>query len=289
MTETIAYIRQSLKDIYSSGEIQAFTRLIMERICGLSTSQFLANKGNELSDKEKFQIKEIISGLQEHKPIQYLLGVEEFLGLDFKVTPGVLIPRPETAELANLIISDFKDQNPQIVDIGTGSGCIAIALAKYLPKAIVSAIDVSPEAIAIAKKNAQTNHVSVSFINLDILSNNIDKELCETDVNPNQLLYDCIVSNPPYIMEKEKSSMDDNVLKNEPALALFVPDDDPLLFYKAISKFGRSHLKTNGKIYFEINALCGKETMDLLQKDGYTHIELIQDFYSKNRIIKAIK
>ena len=170
MTETIAYIRNSLKDIYPPGEAQALVRLIMERVCGLSTHQLLLGKGKELSDTEKFKIKEIVEGLRLYKPIQYLLGIADFYGIEFKVTPDVLIPRPETAELVERIITDYRGQAPRILDIGTGSGCIAISLAKHLPKAEVAAVDISPEALAVAEENARLNQVSVSFLELDILS-----------------------------------------------------------------------------------------------------------------------
>ena len=153
MTETIAYIRNSLKDIYPPGEAQALVRLIMERVCGLSTHQLLLGKGKELSDTEKFKIKEIVEGLRLYKPIQYLLGIADFYGIEFKVTPDVLIPRPETAELVERIITDYRGQAPRKLDIGTGSGCIAISLAKHLPKAEVAAVDISPEALAVAEEN----------------------------------------------------------------------------------------------------------------------------------------
>ena len=231
MTETVAYIRNSLKDIYPPGEAQALVRLIMEHVCGLSTHQLLLGKGKELSDTEKFKIKEIVEGLRLYKPIQYLLGIADFYGMEFKVTPDVLIPRPETVELVERIITDYQSQAPRILDIGTGSGCIAISLAKHLPEAEVAAVDISPEALAVAEEA--------------------------------------------------------NVLENEPHLALFVPDDDPLLFYRAIARFGQRHLAEGGHLYFEINALCGKETVAMLRQENYTEVELIQDLYGKDRIIKA--
>ena len=163
MTETVAYIRNSLKDIYPPGEAQALVRLIMERVCGLSTHQLLLGKGKELSDTEKFKIKEIVEGLRLYKPIQYLLGIADFYGMEFKVTPDVLIPRPETAELVERIITDYQGQAPRILDIGTGSGCIAISLAKHLPEAEVAAVDISPEALAVAEENARMNQVWISF------------------------------------------------------------------------------------------------------------------------------
>ena len=257
MTETVAYIRNSLKDIYPPGEAQALVRLIMEHVCGLSTHQLLLGKGKELSDTEKFKIKEIVEGLRLYKPIQYLLGIADFYGMEFKVTPDVLIPRPETVELVARIITDYQSQAPRILDIGTGSGCIAISLAKHLPEAEVAAVDISPEALAVAEENARMNQVSVSFLELDILSGgNLSSPIGN---------FNCTVSNPPYIMNKEKATMEANVLENEPHLALFVPDDDPLLFYRAIARFGQRHLAEGGHLYFEINALCGKETVAMLR------------------------
>lgn len=301
MTETIAYIRNSLKDIYPPGEAQALVRLIMERVCGLSTHQLLLGKGKELSDTEKFKIKEIVEGLRLYKPIQYLLGIADFYGMEFKVTPDVLIPRPETAELVERIITDYQGQAPRILDIGTGSGCIAISLAKHLPKAEVAAVDISPEALAMAEENARMNQVSVSFHELDILSEGYSSFMQEKQnfhVRETKIPYggnrsvsyrkfNCIVSNPPYIMYREKATMEANVLENEPHLALFVPDDDPLLFYRAIARFGQRHLVEGGHLYFEINALCGKETVAMLRQENYTEVELIQDLYGKDRIVKA--
>ena len=234
MTETVAYIRNSLKDIYPPGEAQALVRLIMERVCGLSTHQLLLGKGKELSDTEKFKIKEIVEGLRLYKPIQYLLGIADFYGMEFKVTPDVLIPRPETAELVERIITDYQGQAPRILDIGTGSGCIAISLAKHLPEAEVAAVDISPEALAVAEENARMNQVSVSFHELDILSEGYSSFMQEkqnfhvretrfsctrnkiftyvklkshTEETEASLIgsLNCIVSNPPYIMYREKS------------------------------------------------------------------------------------
>lgn len=290
MTETVAYIRNSLKGIYPPGEAQALVRLIMERVCGLSTYQLLLGKGKDLSDTEKFKIKEIVKGLRLRKPIQYLLGVADFYGMEFKVTPDVLIPRPETAELVERIVTDYQGQTPRILDIGTGSGCIAISLAKHLPGAEVAAVDISPEALAVAGENARTHQVSLALYQGDILSEgNAPPAMTgkDTYAYATGRDYDCLVSNPPYIMDKEKATMEANVLENEPHLALFVPDNDPLLFYRAIARFGQKHLARGGHLYFEINALCGKETVEMLRLANYTEVELIQDLYGKDRIVKA--
>lgn len=282
MTETLAYIRDSLKDIYSPGEAQALLRLVMERVCGLLPHQLLLGKDKDLSDTEKSSIKEIVEGLRKRKPIQYLLGMADFYGMEFKVTPAVLIPRPETAELVGRIIQDYEGLSPSILDIGTGSGCIAIALAKHLPGSQVTAIDISPEALKVADENAHSNKVHVSFIQQDILNPKFSESSYE------KKRWDCIVSNPPYIMNREKTKMEANVLENEPHLALFVPDNDPFLFYKAIARIGQKHLVPNGRIYFEINAQKGLEMETMLRQENYKEIELIQDLYGKDRMIKAI-
>lgn len=281
MTETLTYIRDSLKDIYPPREAQALLRLVMERVCCLLPHQLLLGKDKDLSDTEKSSIKEIVEGLRKRKPIQYLLGTADFYGMEFRVTPAVLIPRPETAELVERIIRDYVGSSPSVLDIGTGSGCIAIALAKHLPGSQVTAIDISPEALKVADENARSNHVCVSFIQQDILNPRFDESSDEKSQ------WDCIVSNPPYIMNREKTEMEANVLENEPHLALFVPDNDPLLFYKAIARIGQKHLTPNGRLYLEINAQKGLETVAMLQQENYKEIELIQDLYGKDRMIKA--
>lgn len=282
MTETLAYIRNSLKDIYPPGEAQALLRLVMERVCGLLPHQLLLGKDKDLSDTEKSSIKEIVEGLRKRKPIQYLLGMADFYGMEFKVTPAVLIPRPETAELVGRIIRDYEGLSPSLLDIGTGSGCIAIALAKHLPGSQVTAIDISPEALKVADENAHSNQVHVSFIQQDILNPKFSESSHE------KKRWDCIVSNPPYIMNREKTKMESNVLENEPHLALFVPDNDPFLFYRAIARIGQKHLVPNGRLYFEINAQKGLEMETMLRQENYKEIELIQDLHGKDRMIKAI-
>lgn len=280
MTETIAYIKKSLDLCYPPGEISSLTRLIMEQVCGILPHQLLLGKGKELSDTEKEQIKQIVERLKNPEPIQYILGEALFYGITFRVTPAVLIPRPETEELVELILQDYKDKETRILDIGTGSGCIAITLARHLKQARIHALDISPEALVIAKENAKINQVDISFFEADILS---------TPENPFGQKYNCMVSNPPYIMNKEKVEMEQNVLAHEPHLALFVPDNDPLLFYRAIARLGQSWLQDNGQLYFEINAQCGKQTTEMLQSEGYNAIEVIQDIFHKDRIIKARK
>ncbi len=303
MTETIAYIRSSLKELYPAGELQALVRLIMERVCGLSTYQLLSGKDIELSDTEKSKIKEIVKGLRRHEPIQYLLGVADFYGMELKVTPDVLIPRPETAELADRVIRDFRGKVPRVLDIGTGSGCIAIAIAMHLPEAQVAAIDLSDGALAVARENARRHQVSISFSQWDILAGMPGDTMGRNgrgipDFSGNRLQdiseswgggeLDCIVSNPPYIPEWEKVEMEPNVLDYEPGIALFVPDDDPFRFYRAIARFARRHLADGGKLYLEISSRGGAGTVRLLEEERFSHIELRKDLYGNDRIVTAI-
>lgn len=284
MTDTIAYIRHSLENLYPKNEIQSFTRLIMEEVCGIPPHHLLFGKGKDLSDTEKLEIKEIIEQLQKYKPLQYILGKADFYGRTFRVNPSVLIPRPETEELIEHICNDRQQEAEKpvtILDIGTGSGCIAITLAKELPRADVVAIDISPDALETARENARALHAPVTFIPCDIL----DTGRAEAAI---PFLFDVIVSNPPYVMEREKETMEANVLEYEPPLALFVSDSDPLLFYRAIARFGRKKLKKGGRLYLEINALCGPDTVRLLEQEGYHSIQLIRDLSDKDRMVKAI-
>lgn len=295
MTDTIAYIQQSLKDLYPKNEILSFTRLIMEEICGIPPHHLLFGKGKELSDTEKLEIKEIIEQLKKYKPLQYILGKTDFYGRTFRVGPSVLIPRPETEELIEQILNDLKagndlksegDQKGEgsrpltILDIGTGSGCIAVTLAKEWPEADVIATDVSQEALETARENARRLHAPVTFVRTDILS----LEKAEADI---PFSFDLIVSNPPYVTEREKAEMEPNVLEYEPSLALFVSNDDPLLFYRAIARFGKKKLKKGGRLYFEINASYGPETVGLLEEEGYRQVRLLRDLSDHDRMIKA--
>lgn len=284
MTDAIRYIRQSLQPFYPEGEIKSLIRLLMERICGIAPHQLLLGKGKELSETERERITEIVNGLKKSVPVQYLLGTADFYGREFKVNPSVLIPRPETEELVDMILKDLR-QKPatvpiHILDMGTGSGCIAITLAAELPQAHVTAIDISPEALETACTNAVRLNAQVKFCQADMLSTpTVEKAV------PGK--FDLIVSNPPYVWVSEKANMKKNVLDYEPPAALFVDDSDPLLFYRAIARFGKKHLREGGTIYFEINALCGKEMKELLQREGYRNICLLQDLSGKDRIIKT--
>lgn len=280
MTETLLYINNTLKGLYPPGEVGSFIRLIMEHVCGISPQQLLLGKDRQISDTEKARIQDIVTRLSASEPIQYILGETEFYGLTLRVTPAVLIPRPETEELVEKILQDHPGQALKILDIGTGSGCIAIALQKQLKDSEVVALDISSDALRVARLNAERQGAAITFIQTDILAS----ECADADV---PFLFDLIVSNPPYVKESEKRTMEKNVLLHEPHTALFVADDDPLLFYRHIARFGKKKLKPNGWLYFEINAQCGALTTEMLRKEGYREVERIRDLSGNDRIIKA--
>lgn len=282
MTETIAYIKESLRDLYPSSEVSSLVRLIMERVCNIQPHHFLFCKDKELPESEKSRIHDIVERLKQMEPIQYILGTADFYSLQFEVDPV----RPDTTSgnrrTGRAGHPRQCDQKIKILDIGTGSGCIAVTLRKHLKKASVIATDISAEALATARRNAKRNNTTVTFIQTDIL----DPEKAEMDI---PFILDVIVSNPPYIKEEEKKDMERNVLDYEPHLALFVPDNDPLLYYWHIAHFGKKKLRRNGHLYFEINAACGNMVVEMLEEEGYKNIELIQDLSGKDRIIKARK
>ena len=283
MTETIKHIKDSLIGIYPVSEISGIIRLLMEEICHLQPHQFLILQDRQLSQDEKKNIYDAVERLKSMEPIQYILGTTNFYSLPFEVNSSVLIPRPETEELVDLIIKDNRSSKEiTLLDIGTGSGCIAITLQKKMANAHVYAIDISAEALNTAKKNAKLNEVNVTFIQTDIL---------QPEIAQNEIPYalDIIVSNPPYIKIEEKKEMERNVLDYEPHLALFVPNHDPLLFYRHIAIFGKKKLNKGGLLYFEINAAYGEATCKMLQNQGYKDILLIKDLSGKDRIIKAKK
>lgn len=281
MTGTVAYIQNTLKDYYPPSEIKAFIRLIMERVCDIQPHQFLLCKDKELSEKEKSQIHNIVERLTKYEPIQYIFGKTDFYGFEFEVNPSVLIPRPETEELVELIVRDYpKRKELEILDVGTGSGCIAITLKKLLNKSQVYALDVSEEALKTAKRNAIRNRAPITFFQKDILTPSETADSIEEE-------FDIIVSNPPYIMEKEKADMEANVLDYEPSLALFVPDDNPLLYYHRITLFAEQKLKKKGYLYFEINSQMGEQVVSMLRMMEFKSIELIQDLSGKDRFVKT--
>jgi len=285
MKTTTTYIRETLDTLYPSEEITGITRLIFSQVCGLSHNQQILCKDKQIPEKEKEDIHAIINRLKKMEPLQYIFGETEFYSLPMKVNPSVLIPRPETEELVDMIIKKSITQSPtgklNILDIGTGSGCIPITLAKHIPDVVVTAIDISEAALQTAKENAVLNNVDIHFIQADILNTSETAKFITGN-------FDIIVSNPPYVTDKEKIAMCENVIAYEPHCALFVPDNDPLLFYNAIADFALSKLAPEGMIYFEINANYGPEICGMLQEKGFTQTELIRDLSGKNRFITAI-
>ncbi|MBF7090031.1 peptide chain release factor N(5)-glutamine methyltransferase [Flavobacterium sp. ALJ2] len=269
---------QELSGIYDVLEAESFFYLILEEKRNLKQIDLALNPGLSFSDEEIEDWSILEAELKKEIPIQYLLGKTNFYGLDFEVNSNVLIPRPETEELVEWIIKGNskigKSQNLKILDIGTGSGCVAISLAKNLPKAQVFAIDVSEGALDTAKRNAISNEVSVTFLHQNILET---EDLMQE--------FDVIVSNPPYVRNLEKEEIKKNVLDNEPHLALFVADNDALIFYKKIAELAQKNLVKNGSLYFEINQYLGKETVELLENLGFKNIELRKDIYDNDRMI----
>ena len=267
-----------LAPLYGDGEAKAIARLVFEVRFGLSMSDICLGKDTQLSANNQKELKGIADRLLEQEPIQYVLGQADFCGRTFIVNEHVLIPRPETEDLCRWINSQDTCPRVRLLDIGTGSGCIAITLAAMYPKAEVTAWDISPEALEVARENAKRTHVNVSFEQIDILH------------LPSNLLhqtYDLIVSNPPYICNKERACMEANVLEHEPHTALFVPDDDPLLFYRTIAQYGQIALEPGGWLYFEINPLYAQSLSDMLRMMSYHDIELNLDQYGKQRMIRA--
>lgn len=266
---------QRLSKIYDAGEAKALVRWVLDVRFGLSTADIYCGKVTQLSANDQAELEKIMQRLEKAEPVQYVLGMADFCGRQFYVAPGVLIPRPETAELCHLIVnSGGKD----ILDIGTGSGCIAITLALDIPDSKVTAWDISEDALAIAQHNAQTLRGDVKFEKRDALA--LEAEADRWDV---------IVSNPPYICWKEADEMEENVLKYEPDTALFVPDDDPLLFYRHIMHYAVSALKQGGRLYYEINPIYDDSIVDNLQALGFVDVVKIDDQYGKTRFIKATK
>lgn len=289
MQHFLKILKAELKNSYSDSEIRTFGMLILEKITGFSRTQLLVNKEFRLNNEQNQLASQYLERLKNHEPIQYILGETEFCGLKFKVNPGVLIPRPETEELVEWILTDLPpnplkgEENPPFggwggfLDIGTGSGCIAVSLKKKFPSATISAMDISVEALEVARQNATLNQVDIEFIQDDIL-------------NPATTTrkWDVIVSNPPYIPASEHHEMDRNVTEFEPHLALFVHDNDPLLFYRKIAAFAAEHLTVRGRLYFEIHQSLGRECCQLLESLGFQSVVLRKDLSGNDRMISAI-
>ena len=272
----------SLKNIQDEQEIESFFFILTEYLHNLKRVDVALNPNFKLSDAEVEKWNTILADLQQEKPIQYITGEAWFYGLRFEVNENTLIPRPETEELVEWIIesqkSKVQSQKLEILDIGTGTGCIPISLKVNLPQANVSAIDVSEKALEVAKRNAASNKVEINFIQTNILE--------AEDLNQN---FDIIVSNPPYVRNLEKQEIKKNVLEYEPHLALFVEDTDALLFYRKIAQLALKNLSPNGLLFFEINQYLGKETVELLENLGFKNIELKKDIYGKDRMVKSTR
>lgn len=269
---------QTLTPLHGVAEARAIVYALLEDVFGLSKTDVLLGRFEGLSATEKARFKECAARLSQGEPLQYVVGTAPFGDLRFEVTPSTLIPRPETLELVEWVAADEQVRPAlRLLDIGTGSGCIAISLASLLPQATVSAWDISAEALAVARRNAERNGVTVDFKQVDVL------HVTEAET------YDCIVSNPPYICEAEKAEMTDSVLLHEPHTALFVPNTDPLRFYRAIAQLALSNLSPGGTLYFEINRAYGAETCNLLRDLGFCDVELRKDFYGNDRMVKAGK
>lgn len=269
------YIKQSLAGLYPDAELSAIAKGVLSDIFRLSLTELYTGKDRNFPPEASKRLEDIIRRLRQHEPLQYIMGETYFHGLPIKVTPDVLIPRPETAELTDWIASE-KRTAPSILDIGTGSGCIPIALAKVFPLARISAWDISTRALLVAEENARINHADIQFAQVDVLSDSLP-----------DIRTDILVSNPPYITTREKSGMQPNVTEWEPGTALFVPDNDPLLFYRRIADIGTSILTDGGTIYFETNQNYGEETAALLREKGYRNVTLRKDMSGNDRMIKA--
>jgi len=294
------HFNKELLAVFPQTEIDSFFFLLIEKELGLPRIDVALNNQVSISEDTFKHLYNSLSRLKNQEPIQYILGETEFYGLPFKVTKDTLIPRPETEELVQWIINDSKkNASLSILEIGTGTGCIPIALAKNLPNSDITTIDISSKAIKIAKENAELNDVQINFIEQDILratSLNVIANEMKQSQNSNEIAtsktprndkqFDIIVSNPPYVRELEKKEIQPNVIENEPHLALFVDDENPLVFYKKIAELAKNHLTVNGVLYFEINQYLGNETVSLLTKKGF-QTELRKDMFGNDRMTKS--
>jgi release factor glutamine methyltransferase len=270
---------QELEPLYPREEVNNFFYRLVEHYLGLDRFILVMDPGYRIAKNEEQPLFLALARLKEEYPIQYILGTAYFMDMEFHVNDQVLIPRPETEELVRWILADLPHMpdSPAILDVGTGSGCIAVSLAKYWPAARVTALDISPAAIITARKNAARHVVNIDFVQADILTNysSVTK-------------WDIIVSNPPYVRESEKEDMRNNVKRYEPASALFVPDDSPLLFYEHITRFASRALKAGGTLYLEVNQYLGTDTLNLLRAQNFLEIKLRKDMFGNERMLKAI-
>lgn len=276
MNVSVSHIRRALQESYSVQEAANLSRIVCCEMLGQTTIDYYLGKDIILSSKEMQKLNGILARLLNFEPIQYIQGTARFLERSYHVAPGVLIPRPETEELVEVMLREIQS-DARILDIGTGSGCIAISLSKAFPNAKVTAWDVSEDALCIARRNNDDLQASVCFVKQDVLAWRGDGGQC----------YDVIVSNPPYITESEKQEMERNVLDWEPFSALFVPNNDPLLFYRRIGELGRMMLVDGGRLYFEINRAYGEATAMMLCGQGYTGIRILKDISGNDRFVIA--
>ena len=274
------YFKEQLWDLYPPEEVDAIAGFALQYVLEKNRVEIALSRKQNLTTSQQAQLEGVLKRLLQSEPIQYVIGSTEFYGLELQVNKATLIPRPETEELVEWILSTHSktDSNIQILDIGTGSGCIAIALAKHLLRAKVEAVDISLQALETAQANAQINEVEVRFFQQDIL----EAEALEES-------YDSIVSNPPYVREQEKAEIKNNVLQHEPHQALFVADAKPLIFYKKIAQLAIDSLKPKGSLFFEINEYLGEETVALVKEIGFTKVELRKDLFGKDRMLLAMR
>ena len=283
--EVIEKIWLQLNGKYPESEIDSFVHILFKHYLNMTSFEIHLLQESDMPNEIEQHILKAIDELAKYRPIQYILGKTEFYELQFELTPDVLIPRPETEELVDWIVCEYENQisntSLSIIDIGTGSGCIAVSLKANFPNSDVWAVDVSEPALSVAMRNAAKNNVEINFIQRDVLKDDLTCLGCES--------FDIIVSNPPYVTSSEKSQMQPNVLEYEPHNALFTPDDDPLIFFKRIAAFGIKNLKDSGMIFFEINEAYHKEVADILKQQGFSDISLRKDINGKWRMISARK
>ena len=277
LNEIRLHLQKKVSEIYSPGETSALVKLILEH-CGYPSPQALLNPHHQPGPAIVAQINEIVSEIHTHRPIQYILGETRFCELLIRINEKALIPRPETEEMVYEIIKKQLASPERIIDLGTGSGCIALALKKNFPDALTTGLDISVQALELAQINADQNQLDVDWIQGDILSG---------ESIPKQKNFDLIVSNPPYVLNQEKSLMDHNVLDFEPHGALFVEDSDPLIFYSAIARLSAKILTSRGTVWLEINERFGAEVASLMSAEGFTHTSIHKDIHEKERFIEA--
>lgn len=271
-------MRKRLEPSYGQGEAKAMTSLIFHHLKGWNATDMIINADRPVSDYVLEKTRDFLDRLDSGEPLQYILGEARFYGMDLKVSPAVLIPRQETEELVDLVVRENKGDDLRVLDIGTGSGAIAIALSRNLPFSRVTAIDISAAALAVARENASALHARIELLEQDVFT-----------YAPAPGSFDIIVSNPPYIARSESKDMDSNVLDHEPHMALFVPDDDPLLYYSRIAEIGRSALAGHGRLYFEINPRFADILATMLRTEGYADVRIIDDISHRRRFAAAIK